>query len=114
MSAITSSNVEYLRGWFVGDGSGKHVQVKKHLAITLSSQGGTTGDIPASALGLSRIDEINVQCLDASGTITIPHVGVAKDGSELLPINLNQSTDASRSTRANLTGILYCWVTGIS
>jgi hypothetical protein len=112
MAAITSANVVVTRQWMARDAGGAEVEVVKDLVITLSAQGGTAADIPASALGLALIKSCHPHILDVSGTPKLATVGVAKDGSELVPADVNQATDANRTGRANLTGDLYIRVTG--
>jgi hypothetical protein len=112
MAAITASNVVDIESYDVGTRSGKLVALVRRVAITLSSQGGTAGDIPASVLGFGEIFSAQAQVLDVSGTPKGALVMVAKDGSELIPIDLNQATDANRTARANITGVLYVTVTG--
>ena len=114
MAAITSSNVTVVRQWAAGDAAGAFREVVKDLAITLAAQGGTAGDIPASALGLSLIHSCQAKELDVSGTPKGATVFVKKDGSELVPFDVNQATDANRTARANITGVLYIRVTGLS
>lgn len=112
MSAITSDNVTVVRKWMTRDASGGEREVVADLIIALWAQGGTAGDIPASALGLSYITVATPQQLDVSGTPKLATVGVATDGSELIPADVDQATDANRTGRANITGNLYIRVHG--
>ena len=112
MAAITSSNVTLVRSWERADLAGWAREKVSDLAITLSAQGGTAGDIPASALGFAKI--YCAVCLSAniSSTMVGGLVCVAPDGSEIFPVDLTQATDANRAKRANITGTLYVRVTG--
>lgn len=112
MAAITSANVTLVRSWAVPDIAGAQREVCKDLAIVLSAQGGTAADIPASALGFALMHSCAPQELDVSGTPKGSTVFVSKDGSELVPFDVNQATDANRTGRANITGTLYIRVTG--
>lgn len=113
MAAITSSVVTLLRSWEQAAKGGYTVEKVKDLKIVLSTQGGTAGDIPASALGLSKIYSAVAQGLNVSGTQKGAVVGIATDGSEIFPVDMNQATDANRTLRANVTGDLYVRVTGM-
>jgi hypothetical protein len=112
MAAITASNVTLLRSWEVASKSGARAEISKDLAIVLSAQGATAADIPASALGLSKIYSAVGLAFDDATNVRGAWVGVATDGSEIFPIDAVQATDANRTLRANLTGTLYVRVTG--
>jgi hypothetical protein len=116
MAAISSANVSVIQAYEFGSRTGKSHGLRQILAITLSAQGGTAGDIPASALGLKQIT--NVQSLGAilSGNPRYVGVGVSALGSDsnyIYPVDLTQATDANRATPANITGTLYVMVEGI-
>jgi len=112
MAAITNSNVTEIESYDLGTRQGKLTALRRRVAIVLSSQGGTAGDIPASVLGFSEIYYANAMLLDVSGTPKAALVMVAKDGSEIIPIDLNQATDANRTARASITGTLYITIEG--
>jgi len=114
MAAITSANVTTTSAWRMGDIGNKYQGVLKNLQIVLSSQGGTLGDIPASALGFTKILSVMTGILMVSTTPKGVVVGVASDGTELIPIDLTQATDANRTARANITGTLYISVLGVT
>lgn len=114
MAAITSANVVVTRGWDEGSKSGKVIQSVKQLIITLSSQGATAGDIPASALGFAEVYECYAYGLNVSGTMKGAMAMIAIDGSEIFPVNVNQATDANRTLRADVTGDLWVTVKGRS
>lgn len=114
MAAITSTNVVVTRAWDEGDRGGKVIQSVKQLIITLSAQGGTAADIPASALGFAEVYECYAYGLNVSGTMKGALTAIAIDGSEIFPIDVNQATDANRTLRANVTGDLYVTVKGRS
>ena len=112
MAAITSANVVVTRSWEEGNRAGQLIQTTKQLIITLSAQGGTAGDIPASALGFEEVYEAYAYGLNVSGTMKGAVVGIALDGSEIFPVDMNQATDANRTLRANVTGDLWVTVKG--
>lgn len=112
MAAITSANVTKVHAYEEGARDGTFVEVVKDLIIALSSQGGTAGDIPASALGFAKIYSAVGMAFDDATNVRGAWVGVATDGSEIFPIDATQATDANRTLRANLTGSLYVRVTG--
>jgi hypothetical protein len=112
MAAITYANVTDIESYDIGTRQGKLVSLRRRVAIVLSAQGGTAGDIPASALGFSEIFSATAKVLDVSGTPKGALVMVAVDGSELIPVDLNQATDANRTARANITGTLYVTIDG--
>lgn len=114
MAAITSANVSTTRSFELGSRGGAMVEVVKDLIITLSAQGGTAADIPASALGMAKIYTAFAYGLLTSGTMYGSVVGVVSDGSSIFPIAVTDATDATRATAANVTGNLYVRVTGTS
>jgi hypothetical protein len=113
MAAITASNVTLLRAWETAAKAGYTVEKTKDVSIALSAQGATAGDIPASALGFSKIYSAVALAFDDATNVRGGWVGVAVDGSEIFPIDAAQATDANRTLRANLTGTLYVRVTGM-
>lgn len=112
MAAITTSNVTVLSAARIGDIGNKYIMVMKRLKITLSAQGGTAADIPASVLGFTLIYGAYPALLDVSGTPKSATVGVSTNGLELITFDANQATDANRTARANVTGDLYVTVLG--
>jgi len=122
MAAITSANVVWSQVRTVLDSSGAQIEQMMDVAITLSSQGGTAGDIPASVFGLKRIRMVLGGMLNASGTYSFvpggtdsytytPTTSVSSGyygGSEVIPFPI-----ASSGTRANTTGIWYVRIYGI-
>src|SRR5687768_4077712 len=101
MAAITSANVTKSRSWEAVSRSGSMVEVVKDLIITLSAQGGTAGDIPASALGMAKIYSVQATGLLTSSVMYGAVVGLNAAGDEIFPIALTDATDATRATRAN-------------
>jgi hypothetical protein len=114
MAAITSANVTPSRTWETMGADGCVKEKTSDLAIVLSAQGGTAGDIPASALGFAKIYSAFGLAFDDATNVRGAWVGVAVNGSEIFPIDAVVSTDANRTLRANLTGTLYVRVTGSS
>lgn len=112
MAAITSANVTKVRKWEIKDAGGATVEVVADLVIALSAQGGTAGDIPASALGFNKIYSVVAQAAVISATLVGAVVCKDQTGTEIFPVDVTQATDANRANRANLTGDLYVRVTG--
>lgn len=112
MAAITSNNVTVIDAYRVGDFTNKQRAVYKRVKITLSAQGGTVGDIPASALGFSKFYDVSSAMLEVSSVPKAVLVFLNAAGTELITANLAQATDANRIDRANLTGDLYVTVYG--
>ena len=121
MAAITSANVQVLETTDVISKALKSFGVRRKLAITLAAQGGTAGDIPASALGLKQITSTrtyaayigsawvgNAPTFIGNSTSTL-----LQDGNYIFPVDLTQATDASRANPANITGVLDVEVEGI-
>lgn len=113
MAAITSANVTVTRSWEVMDKGGQFQEKISDLVITLSSQGGTAGDIPATALGFAKIYYAVGKAFDDATNVRGAWVGVGTNGSEIFPVNACVSTDADRTLRASLTGTLYVRVHGV-
>jgi hypothetical protein len=79
------------------------------LAIVLSAQGGTLGDIPASALGFAKIYNVNVQSVNNGGGTSNDKgsdLGMYSDGSGLF------WAAYADGSQANYTGTVYCRVVG--
>lgn len=116
MAAITSANVTRQHIRRVMDASGAQWELTMDLIIVLSAQGGTAGDIPASAIGLQRIHSVTGGILNNSGTITsVPcytdyytNTSGGVGGNEIIPFPTNGS-----NSRGNATGTLYIRVVGI-
>lgn len=105
MAAITSANVTRISGNEVGDRYGNFVEKTAVYDVVLSSQGGTAGDIPASAFGFATFNWVTcVRAIDGSSNLctVMPIVEVA--GTGFLVADPNTSTDANRSKPANFTG----------
>jgi hypothetical protein len=110
MAAITSANVTLLRSWEVMDKAGVFREKSSDLAIVLSTQGGTAGDIPPSALGFAKIYWASAISFNNGGgntNDTVGAVGVYTDFTTGL-----FTVSASTGAPANYTGTVYCRVTG--
>lgn len=103
MSAITTANVTTIDSWERGTKSGQRVDLAQRVSIALTAQGGTTGDIPASALGLAEIYEVSPATLIAGGNPTAVHVGIAANGLSLFPAAFADGTPANQTGVLNLT-----------
>lgn len=113
MAAITSAVVTLVDSYPVLI-RGRQKATRRCLDVVLSAQGGTALDIPASALGFTRLLDVDGVNLIVSGpAYRCATVGLDSSGLEVITYDLTNATDASRTTRANLTGTLRIWVTGI-
>lgn len=116
MAAITSANVAILQGYEVGTRSGKFLAYGMVAAITLTAQGATAGDIPASVFGLKQITHVR----EISGVIGgnprhIPMqiANYGQDNNYIYPLNVLEAVDANRGTPANITGVVTVYLEGI-
>jgi hypothetical protein len=95
MSAITSANVTMLKSWEGISKGNKTSRSYRRAQVTLSAQGGTSGDIPASVFNLVDIYEVDAYGLNATGTWSS------------MPVVLDQTTNGTTGAVLN-TGILTC------
>ena len=58
MAALTSSNVRLIKSWVEGEVNSKRRKVRQ-VEVHGGSWGGTTNTMPASAFGLSVIEEVS-------------------------------------------------------
>ena len=109
MPALTASGVTVLKSWEEATKSGKVINRVVEALLVLSSQGGATNNIPASLFGLRYIRE-------ADGGIASDNkaflVQPSYNGTLLLTYDLNQATDASRNTAADITATIRVTVKG--
>jgi hypothetical protein len=114
MGAITASDVTEVTSWQVSvPGQTLYHRI---VDIALDGNGGTADDIPASTLGFAKI--LWAQSLGLVGASADLHcvpVVVEDDQAGILTINLEDSTDASRSDPANppVAGDLRVLIVGI-
>lgn len=98
--------------WEEGDRFGKRIRVVKRLSLSLSSQGGATNNIPASALGFSSLSQ--ARCvLFTDGGSQKRVVWCFTDGDYLYIGDPTQATDADRGEPADVSGTLVVEVGGI-
>lgn len=112
MAAITASNVTLLdsQTFPLGTASGKLMATRARMAIVLSAQGGTAGDIPASVLGFKQLFIARIISFVVAGTPKNIGIGLsayAADNS----IGTFTAVDGSTSA-ANVTGTLNVEVEG--
>jgi hypothetical protein len=117
MAAITPSNVTVLDAGDSASKQSKSRGIRRRVAVALTAQGGTAGDLPASAFRLKQITEVNFNgFFDGTNWRAGVQVGIANAGTDnnsVFPADLLQATDASRGNPANLTGTLYLTIEGI-
>lgn len=98
--------------WEEGDRFGKRRRIVKRMSLTLSSQGGETNNIPASALGFTTIEK--AVCISfTDGSSQIRAVDCITDGDYLYVCSPTQSTDADRGEPSDVTGTLVVEVSGL-
>lgn len=96
-----------------GDRYGKRRRVVKRLSLSLSSQGGTTNNIPATALGFRAGTLEKAVCvLFTDGSANKRVVWCFTDGTDLFIADPTQATDANRGLPGDVTGTLVVEVSG--
>lgn len=100
--------------WEEGDRFGKRQQVVKRLSLSLSSQGGTTNNIPATQLGFLAGQLFKATCvLFTDGSSNKRTVWCFTDGTYLYIADPTQATDANRGLPGDVTGTLIVEVSGL-
>jgi len=111
--AAYSGTPTVLSQWEEGDRFGKRVRVVRRLSLALSSQGGTTDIIPATALGFRAGMLERATCiLFTDGSANKRVVWCFTDGTNLYIADPTQATDANRGLPANVTGTLIVELAG--
>ncbi len=101
------------RQWEEGDRFGKRQRVVKRLSLSLSSQGGTSNNIPATALGFVAGTLEKADCiLFTDGSSNKRVVVCFTDGTYLYVSDPTQATDANRGLPSDVTGTLVVEVSG--
>jgi hypothetical protein len=115
MAAITSSAVTVLEASVEGTRSDKERGILLRLAVVLSSQGATSGDIPASVLGLAEIYWAWSFGYNTSGSNNQASVTIDATTSTIGVGSQSILTyTAGSATPANLTGTILLEVFGRS
>lgn len=115
MSAY-SGTPTLVRSWSLGDRTGKQVGSVKYLTITISSQGGATNTIGATALGFVAgqiYDVVPVNFTDAAGP-TNRSIFAWTDGTYIYLGDPQVGTDADRGDALDMSGTLTLKITGQS
>jgi hypothetical protein len=111
MAALTSADVVVNRRWEVGDRFGKQVEVVVDATLTMSSNGATAADIPASLFIMSSL--YSVECVSfTDGSSVLRWMPVFTDGSDIFTGTVTTATDADRGKAENVTGTLRVLVHG--
>lgn len=102
-----------LRSWEEGDRNNKIIRSVRRVSITLSSQGGATNLIPATALGFvsGYLEKANLVLF----TDTTPQkraLSLFTDGTNLYTGDPTTATDASRELPTDVSGTLICELYG--
>lgn len=102
-----------LRQWEEGDRFGKRQCVVKRLSLSLSSQGGTSNNIPATQLGFRAGELEKAVCiLFTDGSSNKRVVWCFTDGTYLYIGDPTQAIDANRGLPGDVTGTLIVEVSG--
>jgi hypothetical protein len=105
-----------LPSYEIGSKGGKSQGIRQFVALELTAEGATAGDIPASLFGLKQITYVHcygatISAADAAGLFFVGDIG--NDGNYIYPVDLTQATDADRNDPADLTGTFYLMIDGI-
>lgn len=116
MAAITAANVTLVKSFNAFD-RGQLLETCREVIITLTAQGGTAADIPASALGFSYLTNVEfVGFVDNGAVKRFTYVwleyATTANATGLSVGDPTQATDANRGIIANLTGTLRVRVYG--
>jgi hypothetical protein len=105
MASLASTGVTVLDSWTEGKTNGRKRTVKR-CQIVLSSMGGTTNTIPATAFGLSRIDRCSNLTLSTNASVRV--ASPSYDGSLILVVAAQETSSAP----ADISGTFYIEVAG--
>lgn len=105
MSSFQASTKEY-----VGGPNGKRMLLVRGALTLGAGEGGTSGDIPASLFGLSKIYSVTPAIKGDDSEIAL--FAISADGTELFAADLKQATDADRGDPADLEGAWTLTVIG--
>ncbi len=103
MSALASSAISVIDSAHLGTVSGKSLERRDRVVLTLSSQGASAGDITAAMLGFAEIYSVFAYRFVASGEKII---AVSTDGTNIF------TYVALNAAPANATGDLYLEIAG--
>jgi len=110
MAVLTKDAVTVERAWTEGGVDGKDV-VCMQVTLVLTGQGGNTNTIPASVLGLAKIEQVGQFVRDDSKLIIM---GPSYDGAVLHAYDMKQATDASRDNVASVSDTIRGVVKGFA
>lgn len=113
--AAYSGTPTIARTWTETDRGGKYIRHRRRLSLSLSSQGGATNNIPATALGF-RAGKLELVSLVSfvDGSAQKRAVFVWTDGTYLYVGDPQTSTDAARGEPTDVTGTLVVECCGIA
>lgn len=110
MASLAKSGVTVRDSWYEGGAPTTKKTKVMSVTIVLSSMGGATNTIPASAFGLTTIREVST-LQKSDDTLAVP-AAPSYDGTKIFLYNLAQATDANRDDPADFTGTFRCLVKG--
>ena len=100
-----------VRGWEVGDRTGKRVEVVRDLVLTISSQGGASNTIGKTALGFASINTVTLIDFTDGGSQNRGIV-VWTDATNVYVGDPQVGTDNARCEPLDSSGTLTIRVTG--
>lgn len=97
-----------------GDRNGVFRRARRHLTISLTSQGGTTNTISAASLGIKAGYAGEVRLVKfTDGSANVRWVGLFTDGTYVYISDPTQATDANRGLPSDVTGTLELIILGL-
>jgi hypothetical protein len=109
MADLAASAVTILRAWSEGGMANKDLSCRQ-VQLVLTGQGTSANKIPASVLGLAKIEQATLFVV--SDNSKVYPAAPSADGTFLLLTNPDQATDANRANPADITGTLIGVVKG--
>lgn len=97
-----------------GDRNGVFRRARRHLTLSLTAQGGTSNNIPVTALGIKAGYAGEVRLVKfTDGSANVRWVGLFTDGTYVYVSDPTQATDANRGLPSDVTGTLELIVLGL-
>ncbi|PCJ80636.1 MAG: hypothetical protein COA57_14865 [Flavobacteriales bacterium] len=99
MADLAASAVTVIRNWLTGGIANKD-QWAAQVSCALVAMGSATNKIPATAFGLTRIEQVSGLAWDETNSRAY---GLTTDGTNVYVINLEGATDADRGNAVDHT-----------
>lgn len=113
MAAVASTDVTLVSQYTQGDRYGTRIEEVKIYDVVLSSNGGTTLDIPAALFGMTTINWAMCVRTLVSTTLATVAVMVEAGGVGILVADPENATDGTRGNAGNYTGTLRVRLGGV-